>query len=120
MAFGQKTSEASASKNATTGTSTGSDYQPAEDHYADVTEMVTAEGKKSKFIKFVQDVNDGNMHIPKGTIFTFDTYTDIYERVASPSAKMLKWLDQRAAPFTTNKGATLTGYGIIKKPYKPS
>lgn len=109
MGFNQKNQSASNQK----------DYTPAPDHLADVTEMETSDGKKSKFVKFVQDVTgDNGLFIPKGTIFTFDTYSDIYERVEKPSEKMLKWLNGRTSPFTTAKGTILTGYGIIKKPYK--
>lgn len=116
MAFGQKNAAKEAAKNSTPQTNAG----PPADHYADVTEMVSAEGKKSKFVKFVQDVNgDNGLYIPKGTIFTFDTYSDIYERVANPSQKMLDWLTSRTEPFTTTKGAVLTGFGIIKKPFNP-
>lgn len=117
MGFNQK---AGASKTeANNNANAAKQYAPPEDHYADVTEMETPEGKKSKFVKFVQDVTgDNGLFIPKGTIFTFDTYSDIYERVEKPSEKMLKWLNGRTAPYTTPKGVILTGFGIIKKPYK--
>lgn len=116
MAFGQKNAAKEAAK-----TAPQTNAGPPADHYADVTEMVNSEGKKSKFVKFVQDVSDPatGLNIPKGTIFTFDTYTDIYERVANPSQKMLDWLTSRTEPFTTTKGAVLTGFGIIKKPFNP-
>lgn len=125
--FGQKT--AATSKKATntnttnTNTGDGGEFQPAEDHYADVTEMETTKDGKtttSKFVKFVQDVSDGELFIPKGTIFTFETYEDIHARTPNPSDKMLAWLNKRITPFTTPKGAKLTGFGMIKRPYKPN
>lgn len=94
---------------------------PKEDHYADVTEMVSPKGAKSKYVKFVQDVSgDNGLYIPKGTIFAFETFDEIYNRVPNPSQKMLDWLTARTTPHTTEKGAVLTGFGQIKKPFTPS
>lgn len=93
-----------------------------EDHYADVTQMQRADGRISKYVKFVRDIEDPatGLFIPKGTIFDFETFQDIYDRTANPSEKMLNWLNERQKPFTTGTGNVLTGIGQIKKPFKKS
>lgn len=93
-----------------------------DDHYADVTQMQRADGRTSKYIKFVKDINDPatGLFIPKGTIFDFETFQDIYDRTEQPSEKMLEWLNGRQAPFTTATGAVLTGIGQVKRPFKPA
>lgn len=101
---------------------TGAATGKYEDHYADVTQMDKADGRTSKYVKFVKDIQDPatGLFIPKGTIFDFETFQDIYDRTPNPSEKMLNWLNERQKPFVTATGATLTGIGQIKKPFKPS
>lgn len=92
-----------------------------DDHWGDVVDMVSADGRKSKYIKFSKDISDPatGLFIPKGFIVDFETYQDIYDRTPNPTEKMLNWLNERQKPFTTPKGAVLTSFGQIKKPFKP-
>lgn len=116
--FGSKASAASKAPAVSVQKSEGTSKY--EDHYADVTQMQKADGRISKYVKFVKDISDPatGLFIPKGTIFDFETFEDIYNRTPNPSEKMLNWLNERQAPFVTQTGATLTGIGQIKRPYK--
>lgn len=90
------------------------------DIYADVAQSERPNGKTSKYIKFGKDVGnpETGLFIPKGTIFDFETFDDIYERTQNPSEDMLNWLNKQKTPYTTEKGVVITKLGQIKAPFK--
>ncbi len=116
--FGARTAKPAATAAGTTDTAAAANKY--EDHYADVMKMEKADGRVSSYIKFAKDIQDPatGLFIPKGTIFDFETFQDIYDRTANPSEKMLNWLNERQKPFTTGTGAVLTGIGQVKRPFK--